>query len=380
MYEGVQALIVKINGVAVGDTLADRIVQEVELAKEQLNKASREVKRSKHFKKIIGLVTFLGVIGTSAVAKAETLDNNLAVAAFNPESPTSFFTGPLGYVLEKLLSKIPATIETPQENSAIWQLNNYMTNTLFQTQNFFTDPSIVGIFHTIWGIVLSFTTLMIGKKGYDMVKARVLGAQSQGATEFIIRLIASGLMSFLSLDLIGIGIQLSNLTTSLFMKKMTGGFMYFTNALQLAEAGFGSIFWMVGFVIMFVLLGVRYWSRQINLIVLGCMTPVANMSWVTDGGSMLGTLIKEVVLSLTTPIVQAAILGIGTTILMHVGTAGTVGFINSVLIGLSTMCLMFITPDFLRKFTTGSFNPFKAGMDMFLRMKAMPLQFLKMVK
>jgi hypothetical protein len=380
-------MIVKINGVMQNYTLADKILEEVELAKEELNKANREVKRSKHFKKIVGLITFLGIIGSSAIAKAESIDPNLAAAAFSqePESPTNatenvLTTGPFSYLLKKLLEHVHIDINVPIENTFMGRFNNYMTDTLFHTMNLFTDPAIMSMFHIIWGIVLSFTTLMIGKKGYDMVKARVLGAHSQGATEFIIRLLASGLLTYLSLDLTGVGITMSNLITATLMRKMNGGFVHFTNALQVTEANFGSAFWMVGYIIMFVILGVRYWSRQIMLVVLGLMTPVANMAWVTDGGAMLNTLIKEITLTLTTPIVQASILAISTVILAHVGTLGAVGFLNSMLIGLSGMCLMFITPDFLRKFTTGSFNPFKAGMDMFVRMKSMPLSFVRMFK
>jgi hypothetical protein len=367
-------VILKINGVPT-QTLTDRIKDEVESAKEVLNKASREVRRSKHFGKIIALVTSLGVIGSSSVTHAATLDSNISVAASSPIG-VSFFE----YITDKIASHIMPEVTVPQENSGMWQLNNYLTKHLFTNTDMFSDPAIIGMFHTIWGITLSFTTLMIGKKGYDMVKSRLLGAQSQGSTEFIIRLLASGLVSFLSLDLISIGIKLSNLTTAALMHKMSAGFFAFTNAVSYVDAGMGAIFWMVGFMIMFAILGIRYWARQINLVILGLMTPIASMAGVVDGGAMMTTLVKEVVLALTTPLAQAGILGVGTTILMKVGTIGEVGIINALLIGLSTMCLMFVTPDFLRKFITGSFNPVKTGLDMFLRLKTMPLQMLRSLK
>jgi hypothetical protein len=104
------------------------------------------------------------------------------------------------------------------------------------------------------------------------------------------------------------------------------------------------------------------------------------MAWVTDGGAMLGTLIKEIVLSLTTPIVQTLVLGIGTTILMEAGNATSMGFLNSILIGLSTLVTMVTVPDFLRKFATGSANPFKSAAQLYLQAKGIPGKFLKAFK
>jgi hypothetical protein len=229
--------------------------------------------------------------------------------------------------------------------------------------------------------MLSLVVLMISKKGFDMIKSRVVGGKSGGAVEFIVRLLASSLMSFLTLDIIGLGINLSNMTTAVLMKAMAGGSVHFSNMLTgMADGTISALFWMVAFVVLFVILGVRYWMRQINLVILGCVAPVANMAWVTDGGAMLGTLIKEIVLSLTTPIVQALVLGIGTTILMEAGNATSMGFLNSILIGLSTLVTMITVPDFLRKFATGSANPFKSAASLYLQAKGVPGKLLKAFK
>lgn len=361
---------IKINGEQI-NSLTKKIEDGVETTIEELNKhANRETKRSKHFKKIIGLVTFMGTVGVASVAKADPAIDN----------PITTPTGPLSFILEKVLKFIDVDINVKPEDTFMWKFNKYLGDTLFQTQNMFTDPDVLYMFHVIWSIVLSFTTLIVGKKGYDMVKARLMGSQSQGGMEFIIRLLISGLLTFLSLDLMSVGITLTNLTVNLFMKKMSGGFFHFTNALQIADANMGSMFWTLGFIVMFAILGVRYWARQINIMLLGLMAPIASMAWVTDSGAMMATLVKEFMIHLTTPLAQAGILMAGTRLLMRVGTVGDSGFLNSILIGLSTMCLMFVTPDFIRKFTTGSFNPFKSAVDAFVRMKAMPLSMLKMIK
>jgi hypothetical protein len=362
---------IRINGVKIyeSETLTERINKEIELTKEKLNEMSREARRSPRFKQIIGFITFLGTLGIASVAKAESLNTE--------------FLGQTHQVLMPSIIKLifgDIDVNVSKQDSGMWQLNQYMADTLFKTHDFFDNPSVITIYNSIWHIVLSFLTLMISKKGFDMIRARIVGGQSQGATEFIIRLLASCLMSFLSLDIMSAGIHLSNITTSVFMNAMKDGFFHFTNALSLAEAGFGAIFWFLGFIVMFVILGIRYWIRQIHLLILGVLAPIANMAWVTDGGSMLGTLIKEFVINITTPIVQSIVLGLGTVVLMQVATVGTVGFFNSVFIGLSTMVVMITVPDFLRKFTTGSVNPLKAGLDMYLRMKSMPLQFMRAFK
>jgi hypothetical protein len=368
------------------ETLKEKLEGAIEEAKEGLNKMNRESRRHPNFKKVLVALSFLGTIGLTAVTQA----NAMGVPATAPIAPTAPSEGlfndplhhPLLFALGFLSNKLTGQeMNLAKEDSMIWKLNEFMSTTLFTTHNFFGDASIVGIFNIIWQIMLSLVMLMISKKGFDMIKSRVVGGQSGGATEFIVRLLASCLMSFLTLDIIGLGINLSNITTGVIMKAMAGGSVHFNSMLAgLADGTTASLFWLIAFIILFVILGVRYWMRQINLVILGCVAPVANMAWVTDGGAMLGTLIKEIVLSLTTPIVQTLVLGIGTTILMEAGNATSMGFLNSILIGLSTLVTMVTVPDFLRKFATGSANPFKSAAQLYLQAKGIPGKFLKAFK
>jgi hypothetical protein len=368
---------IRINGVVLGnkDTIAEVYHEEIEIIKEKLGELNRETRRSGWYKNILCAIGIVGTFGLgSSVVKAEAFSS--------PDSTGSIFGGLGSYILDAVKDKmLNSPIDTPKENSLIWQLNQYMSKTLFTTFDFFKDVNILGIYHIVWYVIMAFMVIIISKKGLDMIKARVIGATSQGATEFIIRLLVSCLLSFFSLDIISIGIHFSNLATSVIMGNMSKGTMHFANTLStILDGGIGSFFWLISFILLFCILAVRYWARQINLVVLGCLAPVANMAWVTDGGSMLSTLVKEVSLSLSTPIVQSIVLGIGTTILTQVGGSNDVGFFNSVFIGISTLAIMIITPDFLRKFTTGSANPFSWAFKTFLQIKGMPLSLIKAMK
>jgi hypothetical protein len=374
---------IRMNGVVVyqrQDLLA-RLEQELQSTKERLEaESNRATRRSKNFKKILALIGFIGAIGVTCATKAYASNGALATASIQEPSLWK-------WVLDKMVGGVipgmPDGFSMNREDSFGWKFAHYMTSTLFNTRDFFSNSSVLHIFNVIWYITMSFSTLMIGKKGMDMVKARTLGSSTSGAPEFIIRLLASVLMSFFSLDIVSLGIHLSNISISVLMNNIAKGAMNFENFTVFSESFLGSFFWFLGYTILFVVLGVRYWIRQINLIVLGCIAPIANMAWVTDGGSMLGTLIKEMIVSLTTPIAQAITLGIGTTILFEVNAhngGDFVGFLNTVLIGISTMFMMIFTPEFLRKFVHGSANPLKYAFDLFTKAKALPGRMMSAIK
>ena len=366
---------IRINGAVVyTESLQEKLEAGIADAKEALNGLSREARRSPNFKKVTLALSFLGTIAFSSLASAQAINPNI-----QNETLTS---NPFGFMLDKLKGKLLDTpLDLHKENSMISQLNEYMANHLLTTHNFFGDPSILGIYNAVWQIVLSFVVLIISKKGFDMVKARVVGGQSQGATEFITRLLASALMSFLTLDIIGLGINLSNMATGVIMKAMTHGNIHFSSMLAgIADGSLSTFFWMISYIVLFAILAVRYWMRQINLVILGCLAPIANMAWVTDGGAMVGTLIREVIMSIATPVVQAMVLGIGTTILLQAGNIATVGFLNSMFIGISTMVIMITVPDFLRKFTTGSVNPLTAGLKIYNGIRTFPAGLIKGLK
>jgi hypothetical protein len=367
-------MLISINGVPIQnkETLGDMFARTIKDTQQQLQELNRETRRSKSFVKICSAIAVLSTLCMSSVAKAESLD------AVTASAPTDAI---IPFIIDKLKDEVmynPVHVE--KENTLIWQLNEYMSKTLFTNYDFFNNTAVVDVYHTIWHIVLAFLVLLIGKKGFDMVKAHIIGANTQGTGEFIIRLLASCVMSFFTLDIMSVGIDLSNLATSTIMKSLAHGTQVFNGVMGASTAGVSSIFWMFGFIVMFTVIGVGYWVRQINMVILGCLAPVANMAWVTDGGSMLGTLIREFIVVLTTPIIQTLILAIGTVILMQVGTAGSVGFFNSILIGFSTMFVMIVTPTFLRKFTTDSVNPFSYATKTFLRMKTMPASFMSVLK
>src|SRR5437764_3652199 len=206
---------------------------------------------------------------------------------------------------------------------------------------------------------MSFVLIIIGKKGFDMVKANVLGSNTIGASQLIIRLLASVVMTFLSLDIMQLGIQGSNLVIKTLFKALESHLIPY-EALEKTNS-IGLVFWFIGFCFMTVILSVQYWVRQITIAILGVLTPVANLSWVVDGGAMLGTVIREFLTLITTPLIHGIVLAIGSVFLFEV-TAHSTGNVwidgfNSMMIGFSTMFLMICTPTFLRKFTTGSVNP-----------------------
>jgi hypothetical protein len=357
---------IKINGVSIEKPLETQFNEAVEKVYTEINSKNREVRRSKQMKKVLGFLSFIIPLGMTSVASAHefTPDNPLMP---NPSIPNFFgqlaqktlFESSRGYIRDS----IGLDGNVARKDSIIWHMNDWMQNTLLNTQDFFDNSEVIGMFRAIWTICMSFVMLIIGKKGFDMVKANVLGSTTIGASQLIIRLLASTVMTFLSLDIMSLGIQGSNLVIkTLFSALETHLIPY--SVLEKTHS-VGLLFWFIGFAFMTVILSVQYWVRQITIAILGILTPVANLSWVVDGGAMLGTVIREFITLITTPLIHAIVLSLGSVFLFEVtahatGNVWIDGF-NSMMVGFSTMFLMICTPTFLRKFTTGSINPFKTA-------------------
>jgi hypothetical protein len=365
---------IRINGSTIynRETVREVIEKQIEEAKGQLEEVSREVRRNKVYKKIMVAVTALSTLCMSSVAKAESLHSSSSIPA---EAVVPYL---FNKAKDKLLYDGTAPVE--KHDTLLWQLNEYMSHSLFTNQDFFHNPAVVTAYHAIWGMSMSFLVLIIGKKGFDMINAHMVGAQTQNSGEFIARMLISGVLSYFALDFLSIGTNLSNLGTAKLMSLLSNGTQSFDGILGAAEAGIGATIWLISFVIMFIIVFLGYWVRQFNFAILGILAPVANLAWVTDGGSMLKGLIKEVILILSTPIVQCLVLALSTIFTIQVGTSGTIGFLNSIFIGLSTMFVMLTTPTFLRKFITGSANPLGFALKTAIQLKTMPAGLLKVFK
>lgn len=353
---------VTVGGVVVSEqpfSLTDKFQEVVKQTEELINSKNRETRRHKQVRRIVGLFGFISALGFSSVAKAEGINapggqaGILSLLANNvvfPNMKNHFDNGVRGYV----------GVGIQREDSLIWKLNHWIQEVLLNTQDLFNNSQVLSIFNTIFYICMSFVTIIVTKKGFDMVKAKVLGTTTIGMSELIIRLLASAIITFFSLDIMHLGIELSNLTIKTLFGAIESNLIPY-EALEKTNS-VGLLFWFIGYMLMFVILGVQYWIRQITIIMLGCLTPVANTSWIVDGGRMLGTLIRETITLLSTPLVHGLVLAIGSVLTFEVTTMTGNFFIdsmNSVLIGFSTMFLMIFTPAFLRKFISGSANPIK---------------------
>jgi hypothetical protein len=379
---------IKINGVSIEKPLEVQFNEAVEKAYNEINSKNRAVRRSKPIKKVLGFLSFVIPLGLTSVAHAQTLSNN-------PTDNRGFVSqlfdfsqvfNNVMYVLsgntgKYMKDQIGIGDSGPRENSVIWHMNNWFQNTLLNTQDFFDNVEVISIFNAIWTICMSFVLIIIGKKGFDMVKANVLGSTTIGASQLIIRLLASVVMTFLSLDIMQLGIHGSNLVIKTLFKAIETHLVPYsvlehTNSL-------GLIFWFIGFAFMTIIISVQYWVRQITIAILGVLTPVANLSWVVDGGAMLGTVIREFVTLIVTPVIHGVVLVIGSVFIREVTTmTGNVwidGF-NSIMIGFSTMFLMIVTPTFLRKFTTGTVNPFTMAWNLGKGMYGNTLKLAKLIK
>lgn len=352
-------MIVKINGAILEKPLAIQFNEVVEKVEKEIETKNRAVRRSKPFRKVVGFLSFIVPLGVASVAHASTV--GAIDTGVNPMEKAGLQFGGdwfFNHLKEYVSVKTQGGIF--RENSTIWHMNDWLQNTLLNTQDFFDNAEVISIFRAIWTICMSFVMIIIGKKGFDMVKSNVLGSTTIGATQLIIRLLASVVMTFLSLDIMHFGIQGSNLIIKTLFKAMESHLIPYKVLEQTNSLGL--VFWFIGFSFMTIILSVQYWVRQITVALLGVLTPVANLAWVVDGGAMLGTLIREFITLLSTPLIHGVILAIGSVFTFEVatmtGNAWIDGF-NSIMIGFSTMFLMVVTPTFLRKFTTGSVNPFK---------------------
>ncbi|MER2010512.1 MAG: conjugal transfer protein TrbL family protein [Psychrobacillus sp.] len=353
---------VTVGGVVVSEqpfSLSEKWNEVVSQTEELIKSKNRETRRHKNVKKIIGMFSFISVLGFSSVARAEGIDTPVGHGGiFSLLANKVIFNLPTNQFSQGVRGYVGLGVE--REDSLIWKMNDWLQGTLLNTQDFFGNPQILSVFNSIFYICMSFVTLILTKKGFDMVKARVLGTSTIGLSELIIRLLACVIITFFSLDIVSLGIELSNLTIKTLFNAIESNLIPFSAFENINTLGL--VFWFIGYFLMFVILGVQYWIRQITVVMLGCLAPVANTSWVVDGGRMLGTLIREMVTLLTTPLVHGLILSIGSVLTFEVTTMTGNVFIdnmNSVLIGFSTMFLMIFTPAFLRKFITGSANPIK---------------------
>lgn len=350
-------------------TLRQSLDIQQELTEQQLNKVNRKTKRNKLYKTLLTIFGTTTLVAQSSVAKAGSL----------VDKPLDSITDSVGNkvidgMMNKLSNSTLATDGTPKEHSLMWTLNEFASSTILTTKDYFGSPEIVQMFSTVWYIVMSFSTILIAKKGFDMVKARTMGSNSLGLGEMLIRLLSSLLFTFLSLDIIRLGIKGSNMLVQVLFNNLSQGFLTVEQMMGQSFLGLEQLFWTIGYIVLFCILLVRYWIRQIELVILGLVAPIASMSYVVDGGRMLGTLAKEIVQLLLTPIVHGALLLVGTVLIQQVSAneTGPMAVVNSIGISLATMVIMIVTPDFLRKFTHGSANPIKFIVDLALGAKAMP--------
>lgn len=364
---------IKINGVSVEKPLVTKFHEQVEILEKEINSKNRVVRRSKPMRKMLGFLGLILPLGIASVAHAQefTTNNPLMPNPTTGTLPIGENKGFFGMLANKMteggrnwIQDSVGVGEVARKDSVIWHMNDWLQNTLLHTEDFFDNPEIISVFRAIWTICMSFVLLIIGKKGFDMTKARVLGSSTIGASQLIIRLLASVVMTFLSLDIMSLGIHTSNLVIKTLFKALEVHLVPY-DVLEKTNS-IGLVFWFIGFCFMTVVISLQYWVRQITIAMLGVLTPVANLSWVVDGGSMLGTVIREFVTLIATPLIHAIVLAIGSVFLFEVTAHATgnewIDGFNSMMIGFSTMFLMVCTPTFLRKFTTGSVNPLKTAM------------------
>lgn len=351
-----------INGKPLDEVSVEETIQNEILATENiLKEMNRESRRSKPMKIIAMVLTAVSGFALSSVAHAQSAD----AAA---EIPTSI----AGLIKEWAKNKLSMPESLGRDDSIMWQMNSYMNDVMLKTHDFFTNPTILELYHSISVITLSFTTLIIAKKGFDMIKAKMLGTSSLGLPELLVRLVCSLVIMFISLKVGSVGIALSNAIAKTFFGTVMEGVV----PTQLVLNGMlGTFFWIITYILLFAILGIRYWIRQINIVFLGLMTPIASLSWVTDGGAMLGSLIKEFTVYLATPLAQGAVMVVGTVLLTEVaaGFTGFSGVLSQLLIGISTLFVAIVAPDVLKKFIQGSANPLAFALKTASQMKSFPL-------
>lgn len=369
-------------------SIKDKLTEQIEEAEKQINELNRKARRSKQVKVASSVLAFLGTLAVASVAKAASID---PTGGDIPQDPGSISQGHetwQDWLLTKLF-KIAPNLPTShnfqfhhveKSDTLVWQVAKYLTDTMFTTVNPFNNAHIVSAFNSIGWLSMSFVTIIVAKKGFDIIKSKIIGGTTVGVGEMSIRLLLTLVVNLLSLSVIKAGIQFSNATIGKMMDLLSHGFWDFYGFVGGAQMAAGHIFWLAAFVVLFSVLAVRFWLRNINLMLLGVMSPIAALAQVNDGGAMLKSLFKEIGIHLTTPIVQAATLALGNIMMYEVAPVEHYGFLSSVFIGIATFFLMLTTPEFLRKFATGSANPFKFAADTFVKLKAMPNNMMNLLK
>lgn len=362
-------MILRINGV-VQSPLRNDMQQYIESLNGEVKKLNREKRRNKLVKCIIAISSGLSTLGMEVVARAE--ESGDTPPPFNP------FAGSLA---EKTWNWFVNHTEVDKHSTFFWKLNEWASKTIFTTHDFFHVPDVQHIYWTVSHITLAFVGIIFAKKGFDMIKASMLGTSVIGIQQLITRMIASIVMTYLGMDVAGLAIKLSNALVHVLTGNLENGMIHLSNLYTVTGAT-GELLWTLAFILMFLILGIQFWVRQLSLVLLTMTAPVANLAWVTDGGTMLGTLIKELITNLTTPVVQGALLALGTIISTSVNqdTSGAFGWLNGILINFSTVFLMVTVPTFLRKFTTGSFNPLMWAMSTAKNVKTLPFAVAKLLK
>lgn len=368
-------MIIRLNGVEIqknnypSNLTPHDIGSTIEETIQIINDKPRELRRSRMMKKTIATLAFLGTLGTACMAHAQGIQSGWSHDGIATQ-------------MAKQYAKSKMQGSVTEGNTLIGHADEWMKTCLLHTSNFFDNPQITHIFNTVWGICLSTTVLIVAKKGYDMIRAKILGVSNVGGVELIMRLLASLVMTFISLDVVKWGIEGSNLIMDVFFKNLESNIIPY-DQIHASVVG-GTLFWMIGYMILFVVLSCQYWVRQITIVLAGCLLPVANMSWVTDRGRMLGTLTMELIVLLATPLTHGLILGITGEMVTGVdaisGGSVFLNGLNKLLIGLSSMFLMLVTPSLLRKFTSGTVNPVKWAWNVSMGIKGNAIKTLGMFK
>lgn len=350
-------------------TLRSKLDEVCKTVNDALESQNRKSRRHKLAKKLMTFFAVVSAMAYTAVAHAEEANPTLATTSVSGGIPDWMMNAFINHIAGSSIShEAPASI--------YWKLNEIMTQTVFTTQDFFHNPDLVGMFTMVSYTAMSCTSIILAKKGIDMMKASTMGASSMGIGEIMLRCFGSVLITYLTLPIMSYGVKFSNVITQTLISNFAHNLPYSMSATSFI----GEIFWILGFFLLFAILMIQYWVRQINLIVLGILAPISTTSWIVDQGQMLGTLIRETVVHLTTPFVQGVIMAIGTAIVTSIAGHQGVDPVNAVFASIATVFVMITVPSFLRKFVTGTVNPFKWAINTAVGVKAMPARLLALAK
>lgn len=375
---------VRVGGKVVYDdtkpTLIGKLDEVTKQVEETVDKMNRKSRRNKLIKKVVGLFGVISTLAYSAVAHAEEVAPNITQTPIPEQGIPERIANVLA---DRLIEHVTGSMPHAGETASIyWKLNEIASKSVLTTQDFFQNPSLVGMYTVVSFTAMSVTSLIMGKKCLDMIKAHTVGGSTMGVSELILRCFASVLLTYLTLPIMSYGVKLSNVVVQTMMANFGSGMipMGVHGVGSFATTFIGEFFWIIGFFLLMALLMIQYWVRQINLIVLGIFSPFATTSWIVDGGAMIGTLVQETIVHLTTPLVQGGVMAIGTAIVTSIAASQGVDPINAVFASIATMFVMLTVPSFLRKFVTGTINPFKWALNTAVGIKAMPARLLAVAK